>query len=108
MCTVTENASDCVRDCQTEPVRGCTGPERYLLADPKTKTIVQHMETLAVSWFATHGTFEFSRTDNEQSPSSSSNTWTAPSVASPVRLWFVLRDSRRGVAWRELDVVVED
>lgn len=107
LCTAGENANSCIEDCEGESVSGCTGAEAYLLNDPQTKTVVERIETLQVSWFATEGAFEFSTTDNTDSETASSNVWTAPSTPTAVRLWIVVRDSRRGTTWREIEIVVK-
>jgi len=106
LCTAGENATLCADDCRTEPVVGCTGAETYLLADPVSKTVVEQREDIEVSWYATAGTFDLSTTDNDDVVTSSTNRWVAPTEPGQVKLWFVVRDSRRGTTWKNLTVNV--
>jgi hypothetical protein len=72
--------------------------ETYPVFDPLTQSLVDHRETLRVSWFATAGAFAVEHTSrSEEDPAlSSDNVWTAPAVPGPVYLWVVLRDARGG------------
>lgn len=105
LCTIGENATDCAEDCRDEPI-GCTGAERFLLADPETRRVVEQTEAIEVSWFATGGAFEASITDNNEQTTHSVNKWTAPAEPGLVRIWLVVRDSRRGTTWQELTLNV--
>ena len=108
LCTAGENATDCASDCRTEPVVGCSGAEQYLFADPESGQVVEQSEHIEVSWFSTQGTFKLSTTDNNELITESTNRWVAPSEAGEVRMWLVVRDSRRGTAWQELVLNVSE
>jgi hypothetical protein len=68
-------------------------PETFPVFDVASFALVEQVETFSVSWFATAGTLEQSRT------AAGENRWRAPSSPGVVYLWVVLRDSRGGVAW---------
>lgn len=72
--------------------------ETYPVFDPLTQSLIDHRETLRVSWFATAGAFAAEHTGRgeEDTALSSDNVWTAPAGAGPVDLWVVLRDARGG------------
>ncbi len=82
--------------------------ETYPVYDLTAQALVDHREAMRVSWFATGGSFEHDRTgrDEGEMETSTDDDWTAPKDAGTVTLWVVLRDSRGGVAWRELTVAV--
>jgi hypothetical protein len=63
---------------------------------------------MRVSWFATGGALavDASAVGVDDSATSVSTTWHTP-AAGDVWLWFVLRDSRGGIAWQQLRVTVE-
>lgn len=102
ICGPDETRQDCAQDCGKP--RGCQGAERYLWFDPDARTLVVRREEMRVSWFSAGGLFERDRTGRaEDDPApSSQNTWVAPDTSGPVHAWVVLRDSRGGVAWREI------
>jgi hypothetical protein len=106
VCGPDESRLDCAADCE-KPV-GCAGAERYLYFDAEARRLTERQESMRVSWFATAGTFERDRTgrSSDETETSSDNAWQAPSEATTVRGWVVLRDERGGVAWRSfvLDV----
>lgn len=75
--------------------------ERYVVYDLASQALVDHRESLRVSWFATDGTFENDRTgrDEGELETFSENRWTAPPVAKATSLFVVLRDARGGTAF---------
>lgn len=107
LCTVNENSTNCADDCRSD-AQGCSGAEQYLWADPAQGKVVQAVESVAVAWFATDGTFADSETDNVESATESSNVYTTPTAAGDVRLWLVVRDSRGGTNWSQLQLSVRD
>jgi hypothetical protein len=83
--------------------------ERYPVYDLAQLALVDHRESLRVSWFATAGELEHDRTGRgeDELETSSDDTWTAPPTPGPVSLWVVLRDSRGGVDFAAYTVVVQ-
>jgi hypothetical protein len=83
--------------------------EAYVSFDRDTQTLRDRREAMRVSWFASAGGFDADRTGRaEDDPAlQSENGWTAPDAPGTVHLWFVLRDSRGGVAWVERDAEVK-
>lgn len=75
----------------------CEGREPYAVYDPQSGSIVDRVEAMLVSWFATGGTFAEDRTAND-----AENVWTAPAQAGPIRAFVVVRDDRGGSGWREV------
>lgn len=82
--------------------------ESYLYYDTLSQTLVTRREAMRVSWYATAGSLAVDASAvGEGNPATSvSTTWHTP-AAGDAWLWVVLRDSRGGIAWRELHVTVE-
>lgn len=72
--------------------------EHYVVYDPTLHALVDHRESLRVSWFATRGTFANDRTgrDEAELDTFTDNAWTAPDGAGTATLFIVLRDARGG------------
>lgn len=106
LCGPDETSTACAADC-TKPV-GCGGQERYLDLDRERLELVVRRESLRVAWYATAGTYDQARTGASDADLSaqSNNGWRAPPQPGPATLWVVLRDSRGGVGFRQLAVVV--
>jgi hypothetical protein len=83
--------------------------EDYVVYDPVAVKLVEHTESLRVSWFVTAGELAFDQTGRgERDPElHTENTWHTPAGAAHVFLWLVLRDARGGtaIASYELDVL---
>lgn len=79
--------------------------ETYLFFDPFAQVLVDRRESLRVSWFATGGSLPVDATlvDEDDPATAASVTWHTP-AAGPVFVWIVLRDSRGGIAARELAI----
>jgi hypothetical protein len=82
--------------------------ESYLFFDRLGQVLVERREAMRLSWFATGGALAVDATAvAEDDPATTvSTTWHTP-AAGPATVWFVLRDSRGGIATRELQVTVE-
>ncbi len=82
--------------------------ETYLYYDSLAQHLVERRESMRVSWFATAGTLavDASAVGEDDRATSVSTTWHTP-AAGDAWLWFVLRDSRGGIAWQQLPVTVE-
>lgn len=107
VCGSGETVDECEADCK-EP-HGCQGAESFVQLDAIERKIVEHRESIRVSWFATNGAFEHDRSGRAEDQAKINyvdNTWTAPLRAAEVNLWVVLRDNRGGVAFEQfvLDV----
>jgi hypothetical protein len=83
--------------------------ERYVVYDLERGAVVEHRESLRVSWFATEGTFADDRTGRaeEELATFTDDEWTAPDATVTVHLFVVLRDARGGVAFATYDIKVE-
>jgi len=81
--------------------------ESYIYFDPDTETLITRRESIRLSWFATAGSLavDASAVDDDTS-TSVSTTWHTPSQPGTVFLWFVLRDSRGGIATASASVEV--
>jgi hypothetical protein len=99
VCGPDEPGNTCTTDCN--PPKGCTGAERYVIFDLRSKQVLDTREGIHVSWFATGGSFDIDRTgrDGTDTTTTSDNGWTAPSQPGPVHLWVVLHDDRGGIGW---------
>jgi hypothetical protein len=106
--TETKETGDgqCDSDCKVE--QGCGGAERFLAFSLETRSLDEVREIMRVSWFATSGTFRDDRTGREAGDlaTTSENDYTAPTALGTYPLWIVLRDSRGGVTWRSVEVLV--
>ncbi|NVB78613.1 MAG: hypothetical protein HOV81_09485 [Kofleriaceae bacterium] len=82
--------------------------ETYLYFDPDSQTLVTRREAMRVSWFATAGSFAVDATavGEDDTATTASTTWHTPGPGT-VHLWFVLRDSRGGIAVRDAAIVIE-
>jgi hypothetical protein len=87
----------------------CTGAEGYPSFDQTSHLIVDHRETMRVSWFASGGDFDDDRTGRDATDPTpfSENGWTAPSSPGTVRMWVVVRDDRGGAGWKSYVVTVQ-
>jgi hypothetical protein len=82
--------------------------ESYLYFDPLSQTLIERREAMRVSWFATAGALavDASAVGEDDFVTSVSTVWHTPTAGSAF-LWFVLRDSRGGIATRTIEVRVE-
>ncbi|MDB4967012.1 MAG: hypothetical protein JWN44_2701 [Myxococcales bacterium] len=64
--------------------------ESFPVLDPQSQALIDHVETMTLSWFTDAGSLAFENSDGE-------NRWTAPLSPGSAHLWIVLRDSRGGV-----------
>jgi hypothetical protein len=83
--------------------------ESYLYYDPSSETLITRRESMHVSWFATAGDIAVDASEVAETDlsTSASTTWHTPSSSGTVYLWFVLRDSRGGIATASTMTVVE-
>jgi hypothetical protein len=81
--------------------------EHYLYYDPFVQRLVERREAMRVSWFATSGALavDGSAVAETDFATSVTPTWHTP-PAGDAWLWFVLRDSRGGIAWQSLQVTL--
>lgn len=108
VCGPDETRISCAADCANDVLTGCTGQERYLWFDNRSRTLEVRRESMRLAWYATAGTYQDERTgvDEDAATTSSSNVWTAPSQGNTA-LWVVLRDARGGVGVIQLAVQVQ-
>ena len=81
--------------------------ESYLHYEALSQTLVTRREAMRLSWFATGGTIavDASAVGEDELATTVSTTWHTP-AAGPAWLWFVLRDSRGGIATQTLSINV--
>ncbi len=86
-----------------------TAAESYLYFDTLTQTLVTRREAMRVSWFATGGELavDASAVGEDDAATEVSTTWRTPTTPGPAWLWFVLRDSRGGIATQSVAVTVQ-
>jgi hypothetical protein len=82
--------------------------ESYVYFDPASETLITRRESMRLSWFATAGALavDASAIGETDTSTSVSTTWHTPSQTGTVFLWFVLRDSRGGIATESTTVDV--
>jgi len=83
--------------------------ESYVYYDPSSQTIVTRREAMRVSWFATGGALpvDASAVGEDDPATSVTTTWHAPDAPGAAWLWFVLRDSRGGIATQQIAITLE-
>jgi hypothetical protein len=83
-------------------------PETYPVWDLVARQLETRREAMRLSWFATAGDLEHETTGRteEETETTTRNTWKAPADAGLVHFWAVLRDSRGGVDFAAFDVMV--
>jgi hypothetical protein len=81
--------------------------ERYVSFDLASQSIIDRREAMRVAWFASAGTFDSDKTGRTEADlaTTSDNGWSAP-ASGTAHVWIVLRDSRGGVDWASVDLVV--
>ncbi len=82
--------------------------ETYLYFDPGAQVLVDRRESMRVSWFATAGALPVDSTivGEDDLATQATTTWHTPDPGT-AWVWVVLRDSRGGIAVRELEITVE-
>jgi hypothetical protein len=82
--------------------------ESFPVFDLSAAALVTHRESLRVSWFASAGSFEHEVTGRgeDDTGTTTDDSWTAPTTAGPVHLWLVLRDSRGGIDFASYELHV--
>jgi len=108
ICSPSDDRDQCPADCAMP--RGCTGSEPYVYLDLIQRSMVDRRESMRASWFASAGTFAHDRggrSEKEADLPYSDNDWTAPSEATDVLFWVVLRDDRGGVGYKSFHARVE-
>jgi len=91
-----------------EAAWNASSAETYVVFDLASQTLVSQREALRVSWYATDGVFDSDKTgrDSGDHATTTDDGWTAPSGATTVHLWIVLRDSRGGIDFASEEVHV--
>ena len=82
--------------------------ESYAYFDRSAQTIATKRDAMRVAWYANSGSLATESTgrDEDESATTTSNLWLAPSYPGISRLWLVLRDSRGGVDFATYDLTV--
>jgi hypothetical protein len=82
--------------------------ESYIYYDPARQALVTRREAMRVSWYASAGALpvDASAVGEDDPATSVTTTWQAPEQPSTAWLWFVLRDSRGGLAVQSTSVTV--
>jgi hypothetical protein len=82
--------------------------ETFAYFDPASQAVTHQREAMQVAWYATGGTLDTESTGRAANDpaTTSGDGWSAPSAAGTVHAWVVLRDSRGGIDFTEVDLVV--
>lgn len=85
-----------------------TAVETFPVYDAASRVLVDHRESMRVSWFTTAGTFDDDRTGRDETETElfTENGWTAPATAQTVHFFVVLRDQRGGTTFTTFDVAI--
>ncbi len=85
--------------------------EHYAYYDPEDVRLIDRRESLRVSFYMTAGSLDLDRSGRDENDLNTftDDVWHAPGDATTVHFWFVLRDSRGGVAFAatSIDVITE-
>ncbi len=82
--------------------------ETYAHYDVASDTVGTKRESLTLAWYSSSGVLDQEATGRaeDDTTTSSDNTWTAPATGETASLWVVLRDSRGGVDFAEYAATV--
>ncbi|HEY6461526.1 MAG TPA: hypothetical protein VIY73_15270, partial [Polyangiaceae bacterium] len=83
--------------------------ETFAYFDPGTQSVYGQRESMQVAWYTSAGALDTESTGRASGDmtTTSDDGWLTPSAAGTVHLWVVLRDSRGGVDFASVDVVVQ-
>jgi hypothetical protein len=83
--------------------------ETFAYFDPGTENVEGQRESMQVAWYTSAGSLDTESTGRASGDmaTTSDDGWVTPSATGTVHLWVVLRDSRGGVDFASVDVVVE-
>lgn len=81
--------------------------ESYVAFDPGSRTIVDRVETLEISWYTNGGSFDHDRTtpDTKGATQSSNTLDLDADIDQPITVWILLRDDRGGVGVATLQLI---
>jgi hypothetical protein len=82
--------------------------ETFAYFDPVAQALTTQREAMQVAWYSSGGTLDTESTGraSDDMATTTDDGWDAPGSAGTVHLWVVLRDSRGGVDFAEVDLVV--
>ena len=82
--------------------------ETYAYYDPASQAVTTQREAMEVAWYASAGGLATGSTGRSGADmqTATSVAFTTPASAGPLRLWIVLRDSRGGVDFTEVNATV--
>jgi hypothetical protein len=82
--------------------------ETFAYFDPVSEAVTTQREAMQVAWYASGGTLDTESTGRASDDMATTTDvgWDAPGAAGTVHLWIVLRDSRGGVDFADVDVTV--
>ena len=82
--------------------------ETFAYYDAASQAVTTQREAMEVAWYASGGALDTGTTGRSADDMTTSTTvaFTTPANAGPVRLWIVLRDSRGGTDFTEVDAAV--
>lgn len=84
--------------------------ETFAYYDPASQTVTTQREAMQVAWYATGGTLDTEATGraSDDPATTSDDGFVAPSSAGTVHAWVVLRDSRGGVDFAQVDLDIAE
>lgn len=82
--------------------------ETFAYFDPVSQTVTTQREAMQVAWYSSGGALDSESTGRAAGDlaTTTDDGWDAPAAAGTVHLWIVLRDSRGGVDFAGVDLVV--
>jgi hypothetical protein len=82
--------------------------ETFAYFDPSSQTVTSQRESMQVAWYASAGTLDTESTGraSDDMTTATDDGWSAPGSAGTAHLWVVLRDSRGGVDYAQVDLGV--
>jgi hypothetical protein len=82
--------------------------ETFAYFDPVSQTVTTQRESMQVAWYSSGGALDTESTGraSDDMTTTTDDGWDAPTQAGTVHLWIVLRDSRGGVDFAEVDATV--
>jgi hypothetical protein len=82
--------------------------ETFAYYDPVSQTVTTQREAMQVAWYSSDGALDTESTGRapDDMATTSDDGFDAPGAAETVHVWVVLRDSRGGVDFAEVDLAI--
>ena len=82
--------------------------ETFAYFDPASQSVTTQRESMQVAWYSSTGTFDTEATGRSSTDpaTTTDDTWTAPTTPGPAHIFVVLRDSRGGTDFANVELTI--